>query len=123
MEMNKIRQDLLNLMNATYVNEFSDLDLLPGFVPTFESVICSYTGITKDRIRSLTRKREVVFARHMSFHYLSTMSNSSLRDIGRIYNKDHATVIHAKSEHQNLYAENFKGYADTYDKVIKFLNK
>lgn len=52
--------------------------------------------VDSDYILNKTRKREYVWARQLGMFIISKHTKISLSDIGRMYNKDHATVIHAK---------------------------
>ena len=63
-------------------------------------VICKCAGITLDELKSKykKRKKELVQARqvHMVLRHLFIKKNDSLANIGAVYFKDHATVLHAK---------------------------
>lgn len=54
-----------------------------------------------------TRKREVVYKRHYMMKYLKETSDFTLTKIGKLFNKDHSTVIHALKQYDAL-----KDYSD-----------
>jgi hypothetical protein len=57
------------------------------------------------------RKREVVYKRMYLFKYLQQMEGLSLTAIGKLFNKDHATVIHGLRTYENV---------KVYDDFISF---
>ena len=48
------------------------------------------------------RKREVVYKRMYLFKYLQQMEGMSLTAIGKLFNKDHATVMHGLKTYENV---------------------
>lgn len=52
--------------------------------------------LDSDYVTNKTRKREYVWARQIGMFLISKNGKINLSDIGRLYKKDHATVIHAK---------------------------
>jgi chromosomal replication initiator protein len=68
-------------------------------------IVSEVSGIPVEAIKTKSKKREIVEARHAYFLislYLKDkgLTNSILKDIGAIVNRDHVTVIHArKNEH------------------------
>ena len=73
-----------------------------------KDVVCEYFNIPLDQFMSVTRKREVVFARQMAMVLSKRLSDKykfkwSLYTIGfEIGRKDHATVLHALKTIKNL---------------------
>lgn len=66
--------------------------------------ICNCVGITKSDLKTNTRKREIAQSRqmHMAIRFkLIKNEAESLAKVGAIYNKDHATVLHAIKTVQN----------------------
>ena len=57
-------------------------------------------SIEELKIRS--RKREFVFPRQLYMFFLQRHTKITLNDIGRIFERDHATVLHAKRVVNNL---------------------
>ena len=72
---------------------------------TFEqiqSVICLGEMLLAEQLQSKSRKREIVFARQAVMFFLKRYSKETSERIGKHYNKDHATVIHALKAINNL---------------------
>ena len=59
-------------------------------------IVANVSGITKEEIRSKSRKREITEARQIAMTLIKTYySTMSLSRIARLFDKDHATVLHA----------------------------
>lgn len=59
------------------------------------SEVTRLTGVTFDQMRSSSRKRSHVTARHGAFYLLVKHTNYTLVDIGKFFGgRDHSTVIH-----------------------------
>jgi chromosomal replication initiator protein len=72
---------------------------------TIESIIneaCKTYNMTLSAMKQVTRRREVVEARQAVFYFAALTRCLSLEDIGAIFFKDHATVIHGKRTIMNL---------------------
>ncbi len=50
-------------------------------------------GVTKAELTSKSRVKEVAQARHIAIHLIRTMTEMSLPAIGKLFNRDHTTVI------------------------------
>lgn len=58
--------------------------------------VCCFFSVDAKTVRfNKTRKREIVIARQMSMKLIHQKGKYSLATIGRFFNKDHATVLHA----------------------------
>jgi len=66
--------------------------MLAEFVKT---MVCSFYQIDTKVLNSNNRKREVVKCRQTVMYILKKNSGMSLSTIGRLFNKNHATVLHA----------------------------
>jgi chromosomal replication initiation ATPase DnaA len=84
---------------------------MPGLIPRFGeiqrprdiiNVVCATMDITPQEIKSRTRKHEIVWARQLAMWWLKKIMNLSLTEIGRIFKRNHATVIHAIKTVDNL---------------------
>lgn len=56
--------------------------------------ICIYLKVDKDDLMSKLRKREVALARQTCMYFLQKETTLTLKQIGRIFNRDHSTVIY-----------------------------
>jgi len=66
--------------------------------PAISSIVNSVvnvTGIEFIKIQSVTRKREILYARHLFCYFARKRTKLSLQEIGNILNRDHATVLHS----------------------------
>ena len=68
-----------------------------------QKVVCDYLELPVDAIQQTSRKREIVQARQLSMYFAKKITKSSLAVIGaQCGNKDHATVLHACKQIENL---------------------
>ena len=70
---------------------------------------------TSGRLLSKNRNQFVVEARNMCYNILN--KEHSLSEIGRVFDKGHATVIHGIKKHDIAYARNGY-YTDNYDDLV-----
>ena len=85
-----------------------------------QKVICDYFDLSIDTLKSKTRKRNIVQARHWNV-FLKQLTKNSLAMIGKYCgNKDHATVLHACKTVNNLADtdKRFKGYITDIEEKI-----
>ena len=68
-------------------------------------------------LKRKTRKREYVDARAITFYIIRTELDLSLGSIGKIFNKDHATVLHGLKVFSNL-IETDKSFKNRFNKVL-----
>ena len=62
--------------------------------PHYLTYILDVFKIEEYQVFSKTRIREVVHARFMCYWYLYNSTNLTLGSIGKMFNRDHATVLH-----------------------------
>lgn len=53
------------------------------------------TGITIEMMRGKKKNKEIVMARHIAMYLIREFTPLNLSMIGRYFNRDHASVIHA----------------------------
>lgn len=67
-------------------------------------VACSTLGADPALIASPSRKQELVHSRHIAiFIILSLNTGMSLKRLGKIFNRDHSTMIASRDFVKNLY--------------------
>lgn len=78
--------------------------------------------ITIKAMLAKTRKREVVQARHISMFLIKKYTKQSLSAIGQIFERDHATVIHAIKTVDNLCEtdQSFKQTLEDIERSLKY---
>lgn len=59
------------------------------------NLVCLYLGVDEDTLHTPSRKRELVQARQMCMSFQKLYSKQSLKNVGRYWERDHSTVIHA----------------------------
>ena len=65
-------------------------------IEKIKKIVADYFQLSVDRLRSKTRKREVVMARQISMYMAKTLTNQSLKSIGEAFGgRDHSTVIYS----------------------------
>jgi chromosomal replication initiation ATPase DnaA len=105
-------------MGATEINYY----VMPGLKHReirFEQVIKTVCEVMKvDRYKILTpnRSKELVFARNMCYHIFRRYFSLTLKEIGRVFERDHTTVIHGITTFQND-VDFMKVYKSQYEQV------
>jgi chromosomal replication initiator protein len=75
------------------------IELLGGEEPVTVTVDKIYTaiyrkyGITKEELESSRRTREIAMARHICIYLIHSITDMSLKSIGKLLNRDHSTII------------------------------
>lgn len=60
--------------------------------------VCKYFEVTKNQILGKDRKKELSYARQIAMYLLDEIMQMPYTSIGKIFNKDHATVIYCKNK-------------------------
>ncbi len=69
------------------------------------SQVALYYGVDESAIRGKHRGRNVIDARQMAMYMIRTMTNLSLPDIGKAFDKNHTTVLHSIKQVEEALAE------------------
>jgi cystathionine beta-lyase/cystathionine gamma-synthase len=77
---------------------------------------------TRLDLKNKTRRREYVDARAIAFYILKSEMNMSLEAIGRVFNKNHATVLHGIRLFYNL-IETDKAFKNKFNKILFLFKK
>lgn len=65
--------------------------------------MCLYSGFSSNQILGKTRKREIVYARHLLAFFLLKTGLLNLREVGfKIGGRNHATIINSKEVVKDL---------------------
>lgn len=81
-------------------------------------------GISKEKLISKSRKRELVELRYVCANILRSETDYTVMNIGKILNIDHSTVCYAKYKHQEfLESKNDKGYKSKFQSISKAYNE
>lgn len=71
-------------------------------------VICIKYNITLEKLKAIGKKTEVVEPRQIAMYIAKETTNLKLNQIGRYFNRDHATVLHAHKKIKNFMDVEFK---------------
>jgi hypothetical protein len=63
--------------------------------------LCGVTGYNYHTLLEKTRKQDIVFARYMVMNFF-VKNGMTLKDAGRIFDKDHTTAIHGINTIKNV---------------------
>lgn len=97
----------LRFMNKPATKEtaqqiLGDLNINQGFditVERIQQIVADYYMQTIDDLKSSSRKKDLVNARHIAMYLTRTLTNESLPDIGRSFGgRDHSSVLHATNK-------------------------
>lgn len=86
-----------------------------------QDAVCDYFDITRDKLISKSRKRDIVQARQIAMYLCRSLTSSSLDLIGtHLGGKDHATVLYACKTIGDLLTtdRSFKQYISDIEKII-----
>jgi chromosomal replication initiation ATPase DnaA len=81
-----------------HVRITADVSRIPRFLVEFSRLM----NITAEQITGKGRQRSLVTPRHVAMWFLANESGLTLEDIGRIFDRDHSSVHHARSKVEEL---------------------
>lgn len=95
-----------------------DLKPMPKIITSdlIIAVVCNDFGVMPDDIKTLSRKQEYVTPRQICMYLCNKMTRMSLKDIGKIFNRDHSTAIYAREQTEDLMQSDRK-YKDRINKI------
>ncbi|MDF7627044.1 chromosomal replication initiator protein DnaA [Lactobacillaceae bacterium L1_55_11] len=80
----------------------NDLNIDQGYKVTVDRIqetVAAYFMLTVADLKSSSRKKDLVTARHIAMYLTRTMTDESLPDIGRAFGgRDHSSVLHATNK-------------------------
>jgi chromosomal replication initiation ATPase DnaA len=65
------------------------------------NIVCDYFNVDILELKNKSRYRKYVYARQLIMYFL-TREQITLKEIGKIFNRDHTTVVHANRTIRNL---------------------
>ena len=80
-----------------------------NILPTPEVIIdevCAFYNLDPASVRGPSRLKNVTLARQMAMYLIREMVDISLQDIGREFNRDHSTVLHAVNRMESVLKDN-----------------
>ena len=86
------------------------------------SEVARFHNISEDLIRSTQKNKGTAEARQVAMYLIRKMTNLSLPDIGKEFNRDHTTVIHAVKKIETALADPKNPMNDTIRDVTSNIN-
>ena len=87
-------------------------------VALIQKVVGRHFQITVEQMKSDSRIKEIRRARDVGYHVATLITLQSINGIGRMFNKDHTTVMHAMRKAKKEIVEN-KEYAALIDELVE----
>jgi chromosomal replication initiation ATPase DnaA len=84
------------------VNEDYTKERISSIVITIIDVVCQVCNVTKQELLSKSRIRHITDARSVATSLVFLSCNISLQHTGRIFNQDHATIMHSNRKYSQL---------------------
>ena len=104
--------DLAKEVMRTFVSEIHR-EVTPEVI---QKAVADHFNLDVEKIKSTTRRRQVVLARQISMYLVKQHTNNSLKNIGKLFgNRDHSTVIYSLKTVGDL--------MDTNDEVRRALSE
>lgn len=66
------------------------------------TTVCDHLNLNIEQVKSKSRAKELVYARHLIFYFIRKHTTVTLKSAGDLFNRDHATVIHALHNLQDI---------------------
>ena len=90
-------------------------------------ICCNYFDRNFDELESANRERDLVYVRDLTIYTLLESTSLSLKAIGKIFNRDHTSIIHAREKVKaNLFDSRYifhERYLKDYGNILRRLNK
>ena len=99
----EILNDVINIESVQ--KAISDVAREGDDIPTPDRIIketARYYSLDEEILKSQNRTANTAMARHVSMYLMRTLTNMTLKEIGSIYNRDHATVLSSIKKVEDL---------------------
>lgn len=85
------------------------------------AITCNTLNVPMEGVLSSSRKRELVEARCIAIGLTLTVNKKiTLMELGRIFSRDHSTIIYNRNLYDDLYKSD-KDFTKKADSVLKFV--
>ncbi len=84
--------------------------------------VCKFYSVEESSLRGTQRNKGIVEARQMAAYLIRKLTNLSLPDIGKEFNKDHATILHSIKKVESALAAGDENLANTSRDIIANIN-
>jgi len=109
-------------MTEEILREFVHAESLAIEPDAIVLVTAAHYGITRDQLKSKRRTNSVALPRQIAMFLMRRQTTLSLSEIGRFFDRDHTTVIHACSKIERLMAED-KPMRETIDRLAEHIQE
>jgi chromosomal replication initiator protein len=89
-------------MTEEILREFVHAESLAIEPDAIVTVVSNHFGITRDQLKGKRRTNSVALPRQIAMHLMRRQTTLSLSEIGRFFDRDHTTVIHACDKIERL---------------------
>ena len=120
-DLNNMPLDLENVANAIDDMFKNEGNALPTPSLIIQQV-CKFYSVDEPALRGTQRNKGIVEARQMAAYLIRKLTNLSLPDIGKEFNKDHATIMHSIKKVENALAAGDDNLANTSKDIISNIN-
>ena len=86
------------------------------------SEVCQFYGIEEQVLRSTLKNKNTAEARQVAMYLIRTMTNLSLPEIGREFDRDHTTVMHGLKKVEQALQNSSSGLSDTIRDITANIN-
>ena len=86
------------------------------------SEVCQYYGIEEQVLRSTLKNKNTAEARQVAMYLIRTMTNLSLPEIGREFDRDHTTVMHGLKKVEQTLQNSASPLNDTIRDITANIN-
>ncbi|MBN2299486.1 MAG: hypothetical protein JXM72_12870, partial [Deltaproteobacteria bacterium] len=76
--------------------------------PYIVNFVAKNFGITKEKMISPSRKKEVVYPRQVAIFLCRRYTKESLQSIGNVFSRKHSSIIHSLETIESMYSQNLK---------------
>ncbi len=101
-------------------------DLLGGAEPVSVTVdkiftlICRKYDVTRSELESTSRKKEITMPRHLGVYLIREVTGLSLPQIGKLFNRDHATIVSSIKAIEKKCRENHSFEVEVKEMIKEF---
>ena len=81
--------------------------------------VCDFYGLTTAQVKGKCRLRGYVKARFVSIYIIRKRTGLTLKEIGRLFHRDHTSIIHAVQTIEEVLSLRF--YNDYQDEIKKLM--
>jgi chromosomal replication initiator protein len=105
-------------MAEEILREFVQAESLAIEPESIVHIVAAHYGITREQLKGKRRTNSVALPRQIAMFLMRRMTTLSLSEIGRFFDRDHTTVIHACDKIERLRAAD-RQMRDTVERLAE----